>query len=236
MTNNEFGLILDMDGVMVDSDIYRLPSYNMALKKAGHEFQISQEELDLYPNNPVGLIKYLEGQHTCSIDIGILAGYVHKFEMELMKGLHTEVMPKIEQNGDLDTLLDELDHQQISYGIATSSRKERALQILEMLGYATGEKVDDRFKAFLAREDVGSIKPNPAVYKEIIKRMDGPDFYFAIEDSAHGIKAAKDAGLYVIGYNPNKLADDTFKDADFVIESFSELSYQKLKKLKKEVN
>lgn len=55
---------------------------------------------------------------------------------------------------------------------------------------------------------VGAYKPNPAMYLYAAKQLGHtPNECIAIEDSAHGVKAAVDAGLYCIGFNPSKNRD-----------------------------
>ena len=69
-------------------------------------------------------------------------------------------------------------------------------------------------------------KPNPALYLHAAKQLKvDPLQCIAIEDSAHGIQAAKDAGMFCIGINtagkPERL-----KKADLIINTYDEINLE----------
>jgi len=71
-------------------------------------------------------------------------------------------------------------------------------------------------------------KPDPALYLFAADKLCiAPGRCIAIEDSAHGIKAAKAAGLYCIGINtarkPNQL-----KEADCIVNGYNEIQLEQL--------
>lgn len=75
-------------------------------------------------------------------------------------------------------------------------------------------------------------KPDPAIYLHAASALDAaPDDCIAIEDSAHGITAAKNAGIFCIGINTAKNRD-TLKEADLIIEGYQDLDLIKISKLK----
>ena len=60
---------------------------------------------------------------------------------------------------------------------------------------------DGWFRVVLSSEDVGPGKPDPAVYREAIRRMQAdPQQSLAIEDTVNGARSAHGAGLRVIGF------------------------------------
>lgn len=70
-------------------------------------------------------------------------------------------------------------------------------------------------------------KPDPAIYLYAAKRLDlNPDKCIAIEDSAAGIKAAKNAGMFCIGINTAG-NNDNLKEADVIVQSYSEIELSK---------
>lgn len=71
---------------------------------------------------------------------------------------------------------------------------------------------------------VGNVgKPNPAVYIHAAHKLGvRPEECLAIEDSAHGIAAAKAAGMFCIGINTAKNAP-ALHASDMIIEHYSEL-------------
>jgi len=71
-------------------------------------------------------------------------------------------------------------------------------------------------------------KPNPAIYLHAAKQLGiAPEECIAIEDSAHGIKAAKNAGMLCIGINTSRNPDQ-IKDADIRINGYLDINLRTL--------
>ena len=71
-------------------------------------------------------------------------------------------------------------------------------------------------------------KPDPAVYLHAANKIDeNPQHCIAIEDSAHGIKAAQDAGMFCIGFNGANLAQQV-KNAHLIVRAFHEIDLHAL--------
>lgn len=78
-------------------------------------------------------------------------------------------------------------------GLATSSERENVRAILSSLGIA------DAFRAVLTRDDVKRSKPDPEIYRLAASRLGvSPGDALAVEDSPHGVAAAKGAGLHCV--------------------------------------
>jgi len=66
-------------------------------------------------------------------------------------------------------------------------------------------------------------KPNPALYLHAAKQLEiDPTECIAIEDSAHGIAAARAAGMFCIGINTSHKPEQ-IKDADLKINGYHEI-------------
>lgn len=73
-------------------------------------------------------------------------------------------------------------------------------------------------------------KPNPALYLHAAYKLNtDPKDCIAIEDSAHGIKAAKNAGIYCIGINTSGNLDQ-LKEADIIIDGYHQIDLYNIKK------
>lgn len=101
------------------------------------------------------------------------------------------------------------------------------------------EKVFTRFELHpyfdhkISGEDFEESKPNPAIFFEAVSRSGfQKNECIVIEDSTNGIKAAKAAGLYCIGYNSGQTMGQDTSLADMVITDFSLLNYGRIKELK----
>ena len=102
----------------------------------------------------------------------------------------------------------------------------------------TIERIFNRFglhKYFthkISGEDFEHSKPHPAIFQHaVLLSKTSNENCIVIEDSTNGIKAAKSAGIYCIGYDSvnSKLQD--YSLADIVISDFSELSFEKIRKI-----
>lgn len=75
---------------------------------------------------------------------------------------------------------------------------------------------------------VGAYKPNPAMYLHAAKQLGiDPSECIAVEDSAHGVQAAIDAGLFCIGFNSSKVPEHVQK-AHHVVHRYDEIDLKKL--------
>ncbi len=73
-------------------------------------------------------------------------------------------------------------------------------------------------------------KPHPAIYLHAAEQLHvDPKHCIAIEDSAHGIKAAKSAGMFCIGINTSRNRNN-LKEADLIIEGYHEIDLIQLLK------
>jgi HAD superfamily hydrolase (TIGR01509 family) len=71
-------------------------------------------------------------------------------------------------------------------------------------------------------------KPDPALYLHSAKQLGvDPSQCVAIEDSAHGIAAARDAGMFCFGINTSRNPEQV-KDSHKIIQGYSEIDLQKL--------
>ncbi len=71
-------------------------------------------------------------------------------------------------------------------------------------------------------------KPNPDIYLYAAKQLNiRPEDCLAIEDSAHGIAAAKKAGMFCIGMNSSKNLD-YIKESDHKVNNYDEIELHNL--------
>ena len=76
-------------------------------------------------------------------------------------------------------------------------------------------------------------KPNPAIYLHAAEKLQvKPEECIAIEDSAHGIQAAKKAGIFCVGINTGKNRS-YIQESDLIIDSYEELQLSHLLQKKK---
>jgi HAD superfamily hydrolase (TIGR01509 family) len=107
----------------------------------------------------------------------------------------------------------------LGIGIASSSEAEWVLPLLERIGLHT------RFRYVVNAGGALRPKPAPDVYLEACARLGvAPVHALAIEDSPHGIAAAKDAGLHCVAV-PHQLTEALdLSAADLRLASLAECS------------
>jgi HAD superfamily hydrolase (TIGR01509 family) len=83
------------------------------------------------------------------------------------------------------------------------------------------------FTDIVSGEDFPKSKPHPAIFLHAASLSKAPkENCIVIEDSTNGVKAAKAAGIFCVGYNSLHSKDQDLESADVIINHFDELNYQ----------
>jgi len=89
------------------------------------------------------------------------------------------------------------------------------------------------FSHIVSGEDFPQSKPHPAIFLKAAELSGTPvEECVVIEDSTNGVKAAKAAGIYCIGYKSEHSKMQDISLADMIITHFNELNYEKVRDLK----
>lgn len=87
----------------------------------------------------------------------------------------------------------------------------------------------DRLDVVCGRDDAGSAKPDPAVYRLALQRLGAdPGRTLAFEDSPHGISAAKAAGIFCVAVPCSLTAGLDLSGADLRLASLDEIPLRQL--------
>ncbi|HVW66863.1 MAG TPA: HAD-IA family hydrolase [Candidatus Peribacteraceae bacterium] len=125
----------------------------------------------------------------------------------------------------VDALLKRLSSMNIPVGLATASRAQWVLPVLERHG------IHHHFQAASTMDDVMKSKPDPEVYLRTARELKvDPRLCVALEDSTFGIRSAKSAGMTVIGLR-HAYATEDLSLADRIIDHPDELTTEILKML-----
>jgi len=102
--------------------------------------------------------------------------------------------------------------------VASSSRVARVRQVLEILGLAPS------FDAVAGGDEVARAKPAPDVYRLAAQRLAVAEAgCVALEDSEHGVRAAKAAGMWCIAVPSEMTRGLDFSAADMVVGSLADV-------------
>jgi beta-phosphoglucomutase-like phosphatase (HAD superfamily) len=89
--------------------------------------------------------------------------------------------------------------------------------------------IHGHFDAIVCREDVENTKPDPALYRVALQRLDAqPREAVALEDSSNGIRAAKAAGLFCVAVPNAMTLEMDLTLADLMVESLERLPLREL--------
>jgi HAD superfamily hydrolase (TIGR01509 family) len=88
------------------------------------------------------------------------------------------------------------------------------------------------FTHIVSGEDFPDSKPHPAIFEHAASLSIAPkENCIVIEDSTNGIKAAKSAGIFCVGYNSENSKLQDLSLADVVVEHLDELNFERISKL-----
>ncbi|MFP9100629.1 HAD family hydrolase [Flavobacterium sp. RHBU_24] len=213
-------VIFDMDGVVVDTE----PLSHRANKKFYESLGIDVTD-DVYATfignsdkNIIQKIKNIYGVKAGEDELvdQCLDYYCREFDadetLQLMPGLK-------------DLVIDLYDNG-VTLVLASSSSKVKIERVFNRFG------LNQYFKSKISGQDFEFSKPHPAIFLEaVVQTGFTADECIVIEDSTNGVKAAKAAGIFCIGYKSDEHSLQDTSQADMVIKDFSELSYGKITSL-----
>ena len=128
-----------------------------------------------------------------------------KEDLELLEGVRN-LIEDLYQNG-------------IQLILASSASKVTIDRVFTRFG------LHDFFTHIVSGEDFPKSKPHPAIFEHAASlSIASKENCIVIEDSTNGVKAAKAAGIYCVGYESEHSKDQNLDEADKVITHFKELN------------
>lgn len=212
------GVIFDLDGVIVDTE----PLHELCEKQVLKKYRVKVSR-DLFEK-----VKGLS-------DADAFHFYVSHFKIDEHPSLLIDkkmqiYMRLLKQKARLypgfKTLAKQC-KQKFKVGLATSSSKQSVYALLRHFD------IKQYFDALVTAEDVRLTKPYPDPYLKIAEKLHiKPNQCLVIEDTVHGITAAKTAGAKCIAvsttFSRKKLEETS---VDGVVKSLKDLDIERIKKL-----
>lgn len=217
MSLNNFAVVFDMDGVLIDSNPYHKIALKQFCNKYG--FNLSEEELRnrIYGRTNKEWISSLFGETLTS---QALEAYAWEKE-ELYRELYKHDVKAV--NGLLP-FLQALKDAGVRMAIGTSAPKGNVDFTLNAI------KAWPFFEVILDESHVTKGKPNPEIYLKCAAALGmAPDQCVVFEDSISGLAAARASGAKVVGIETTHTKEE-MTDSDLVIKDFSEISPERLQK------
>jgi HAD superfamily hydrolase (TIGR01509 family) len=204
-------VVFDKDGVLVDTEGANLASAGEVLAAAGHPLTPGEERLvvgrhpldylpELLERRPPGLgdLPTLLGRQ------GAIYERLWRAEARLIDGA-LEALEAVRARG-------------LASGMATSSDRREVEAFLARFDLA------HRFDVTLTLDDVRRAKPSPEIYLAAARLLGvAPGAMLVVEDSDHGVRAAKAAGAPCVALRSRWVPAEAVRAADRVIDSLREL-------------
>ncbi len=205
-----------MDGVIIDSEPLHFESDRMVMREFGVE--LTDEDLNRFVGvaNPQ-MWAELKDKYSINITIEELLERQHASKLKLLEERELETISGI------DELISDLQKKGIAIALASSSSREFIELVLKKLG------ITECFQVIVSGDEVEKGKPEPDIFLKAAELLKvSPENCIVLEDSQHGVNAAKKAGMKCIGFiNPNSGNQDLSK-ADKVVSTLVGLEYYSL--------
>jgi HAD superfamily hydrolase (TIGR01509 family) len=210
------GLILDFDGLIMDTEGPAYQSWLEIFQEFGTELPLSAWEVWV-GGSPEAFdpCAYLESQLGRAVDREALTARQMEREAELIAA--ESALPGVEE------YIADAKRLGLKLGLASSSDCPWVYRHLERLG------LREQFDSIKCADDVTEVKPSPELYVAVLEELGlGPEEAIALEDSPHGITSAQGAGLFCVVV-PNTLTRQLpTAHADLHLSSLEEVPLEEL--------
>ena len=207
-------VIFDMDGVIVDTE----PVHRYAYFKQFQELNIDVTE-EMYTSytgfSTRNTFQRLKEVFTIEQEVEDLIqrkrtifndAFDNKEDLELLEGVE-QLIIDLHKNG-------------MQLILASSASKVTIERVFRRF------KLYDYFTHLVSGEDFPKSKPDPAIFEHAVTLSIAPKMNcIVIEDSTNGIKAAKAAGIFCVGYNSIHSEAQDLSQADLIVNHFNELDF-----------
>ena len=212
-------VIFDMDGVIVDTEpIYKEVNDDVYAK---YGLEISEKELERYIGvNLIETWKDIMERYELNDDYklnDIIEDHIYNYYKGLEASEELELMPGIKEWFEY---LKEHDYKMI---IASSSYEPIVEFIYQRFG------LGKYMEGYVDGMQVENGKPAPDIFLKALEKLgvDAEDC-LVIEDSEHGVNAAKAADIEVVAFDRREEAEQDLSNADLIINEFNQQYLHKI--------
>lgn len=199
------GIIFDMDGILLDTESIAYECYRKIFKKYGYD--MNKEDYCL-----------LIGRSRRSISEILIKKYGQGLQLtNIYSEKDIEMNEFICKNGPtvkpgVYELLDFLIEKEYKIAVATSTSRERAVDLLERTN------IRDKLNAIVCGDEVKNSKPDPEIFLKAAEKLNvETNRCIVLEDSPVGIEAAHCGGIMSIMIPDLKEPDDKVKKLAYKI-------------------
>ena len=209
MEESRYGVIFDLDGVLIDSEGLYYRAYSEVLKPYG--VTVSREDYEHYwiaqGNGP----EYIVEKHNLPISPDELRQLRSPVYLQLLE-TEVKLMPYVEE-----ALTRLTPH--FALTVATNSNREHLDAVLRRMG------ISRFFPMTIARQDYRQAKPQPDAFLMAVEKLGlSAAQCVVIEDTYKGVMAANSAGIRCIAVPNEYTLHNDFSRASLVLPSLKELT------------
>jgi HAD superfamily hydrolase (TIGR01509 family) len=210
-------VLFDMDGVIVDTEPLHHKAYHLMFKDINIEVSDS-----LYDS--------FTGQSTLSICKTLCVQFKLQLEPQTLVALkraHFKLLFETDKSlklieGVLD-LIKDYHTNGLVLVLASSASIDTINRVFKRFD------LDPYFVSKLSGADLKASKPHPEIFINAAKATGySITECMVIEDSTNGIRAAKAAHIFCVGFKSEHSKNQDYSKADMVVERLSEISYKKI--------
>lgn len=213
------GLIFDMDGTLLDNNPLHFKAWVALCQEYGKKLTLQEYKEAISGINSEQTIKYLFGNH---LDASSIQNLKNKKDSYYKAWISEGIQPL----DGLMSLVEAAFKNHIPMAIASSASPQNIRYMLDLL------QLTSYFTAIADSTMVPHGKPAPDIFKLAAQMLDmSPDTCIAFEDSIHGIRAAKTAGMFTIALSTSHQPQELSRLADMVVPNYLDLNLPILQEL-----
>lgn len=207
---NNYAVIFDMDGVLVDTAPYHLQAWQAFGEK--HRHPVSREFFyQTFGMKNDQIFEKLFGNPLPPADSKRLGGEKEQIFRDCIHG-HVRPYPGVME------LFSDLERTRTTTVVGSSAPRENVEMAVRELG------LDAYIRGYTCGDDVEQGKPAPDIFlKSAAIAGTEPKNCLVIEDTAVGVRAAKTAGMTALAVT-NTCTREELKEADKVVETLEEVN------------
>jgi len=206
--------LFDLDGVLIRTDILHFRSWQMVTAEEGIPFdrEVNNRLLGVSRQASLEIILERAPRSYSEEEKKALAERKNRYFLEMVQKLSgDDLLPGAR------ALLSDLERHQVLTAVCSSSKNARRLvELLALQSY---------FQALVDGNDITHPKPHPEVFLLAADRLQvAPGECLVLEDAEAGVRAARNAGMKVLGVGDGA----RLRAADLVVGSLCEVDYHRL--------